>query len=134
METSASLRNVAIIGGKGSIETRTYTEVDIGSNTGLDRREVFIDARDMVSTDDAAIEQRGKERLAEYEDISSFDGQAETRYMFKYEQDFFVGDIVQFADGYGHEAPARIVEIITSDSENGVSVFPTFETIKKEGE
>lgn len=134
METSVSFKTVAIVGGKGSVETRTFTEVDVGGVTGIDRRELFIDARDMVSTDEAAIEQRGKERLAEYEDISSFDGQAETRHMFKYEQDFFVGDIVQFADGYGHEASARIVEIITSDSEAGVSVFPTFETIKKEGE
>ena len=132
METNASLRNVAIVGSKGSLDTRTYTEVDLVNATGIDRRELFVDARDMVSTDDTTMEQRGKERLAEYEDVSSFEGQAETRHMFKYEQDFFVGDIVQFADGYGHEASARIVEMITADGNDGLSVYPTFETIQKE--
>lgn len=136
MESRAALKTVALV--NGATDT---TEVDTFEFTGIDRRELYVEARDITDfvdtvtgASDSGRVQRGKERLAEYADISSFEGQAETRIMFKYEQDFYIGDIVQFADGYGHEAAARIVEIITSDSEEGVSVYPTFKTIQKEGE
>ena len=136
METRSALKTVALV--KGASDE---TEVDTLGLTGIDRRELYVDARDitdfigtLTGSDDSGRVQRGKERLAEYTDISSFEGQAETRIMFKYEQDFYIGDIVQFADGYGHEASARIVEMITSDNEEGVSVYPTFKTIQKEGE
>ena len=104
--------------------------------TGINRRELYVDARDISSDseDNAKKLQRGKEKLSEYTDISSFEGRAETRIMFKYGEDFFTGDIVQFADEYGHEAPARIVEMITSDSGEGLSVYPTFKMIQKDSE
>lgn len=134
METRSSLKTVALVAGKGEGESRTLHEVDTGGLTGIDRRELFVDASNLSTYDEAPMTQRGKEELSEYTDISSFEGQAETRIMFKYGQDFFTGDIVQFADGYGHEAPARIIEMITSDGADGLSVYPTFETIQKEGE
>lgn len=134
METSSALKTVALVAGKGEGESRTLYEVDTGGLTGIERRELFVDASNLSTYDEAPMEQRGKEELSECADISSFEGQAETRIMFKYGQDFFTGDIVQFADGYGHEAPARIVEMITSDGVDGLSVYPTFETIQKEGE
>jgi hypothetical protein len=142
METRSALKTVALVAGEGEGADRKYVTVDIWGETGINRRELFVDARDL-STDpgeeggktltedeyNAQMTQRGKEKLAEHTDVSSFEGQAETRIMFKYGEDFFTGDIVQFADGYGHEAAARIVEMITSDNEEGLSVYPTFKTI-----
>ena len=49
--------------------------------------------------------------------------------MFTYGVDFFMGDIVQIANEYGHETKSRIVELITSESEEGVSTYPTFEYV-----
>lgn len=83
----------------------------------------------------ALLRQRGKEKLAENIDITSFEGEVEATTMFVYGVDFFIGDIVQIANEYGHETTARIIELVTSDDESGSSVYPTFSTIvQEEGE
>lgn len=142
VESKASLKNVTLIGGEGEGSARKYTTV--GSGSGLNRRELFTDARDISSdvgggvvlTDaeyTEQLKQRGKEKLAENTDVTSFEGQVETTIMFKYGEDFFNGDVVQIANEYGHETKARILEIVTSENEEGTSVYPTFKTIE-EGE
>ena len=49
--------------------------------------------------------------------------------MYKYGEDFFIGDIVQIANEYGHEGRAYISELVISQNEDGVSIYPTFQTI-----
>ena len=44
------------------------------------------------------------------------------------DEDFFLGDIVQIENEYGIQAQPRIIEIIESEDENGISVIPTFTT------
>lgn len=140
IESKSSLKNVTLVGGEGEGSERKYATV--GSATGMDRRELFTDARDISSdvgdgkvlTDaeyKAQLEQRGKEDLAENKDLTSFEGQAETSTMFVYGRDFFNGDLVQVADEYGHETKARVLEIITSEDEQGRSVYPTFSTVEE---
>lgn len=142
IESKASLKNITLVGGEGEGSARRYTTV--GSGSGLNRRELFTDARDISSdlgneetlTDAeyiAQLQQRGKEKLAENTDVTSFEGQVETTIMFKYGEDFFNGDIVQVANEYGHETKARILEIVTTENEDGTSVYPTFKTIIDEG-
>lgn len=46
--------NVALIGGEGEGTQRTYTSV--GAATGLDRYELFVDAKDVSSTDNPDVE------------------------------------------------------------------------------
>lgn len=77
------------------------------------------------------LRQKGKEKLAENVEIISFEGEADTSdRMFVYGEDFFVGDLVSVADDYGHDSKARILEVITSENENGsVSMYPTFSTM-----
>lgn len=138
IESKSAMKNVTLVGGEGEGSNRIYASV--GSGTGLNRRELFTDARDITSdvgdgvvlTDEeytAQLKQRGNEKLSENAEIISFEGQAETTTMFKYGEDFFNGDIVQIANEYGHEAKARILEIITSENKEGTSVYPTFSTI-----
>lgn len=142
IESKSSLKNITLIGGEGEGSARKYTTV--GSGSGLDRRELFTDARDISSdigggetlTDaeyTAQLQQRGKEKLAENTDITSFEGQVETTLMFRYGEDFFNGDIVQIANEYGHETKARILEIVTSEDKDGTLLYPTFKTITQEG-
>lgn len=76
--------------------------------------------------------QRGREKLAENIEITSFEGEVDSMNMFKYGQDYFIGDIIQIANEYGHETTARILELVTSDDESGTSVYPTFSTITQE--
>lgn len=142
IESKSSLKNITLVGGEGEGSARKYTTV--GSGSGLNRRELFTDARDISSdvgdgivlTDSeytAQLQQRGKEKLSENIDVTSFEGQVETTIMFKYGESFFNGDVVQIENEYGHETKARILEIIMSENEEGTSVYPTFKTITDEG-
>lgn len=166
-ESIASYKNVALVGGEGQGTSRRY--LAIGNTTGLERRELFVDARDISSTvyddetDEYGVEtadaifggddddyevnekqlsteeynellsQRGKEYLAENTEVTTFEGQVETTLMYKYGEDFFNGDIVQIANEYGHDTKVRILEIVTSEDEEGYFVYPTFKTLTKEG-
>lgn len=142
LESKVPMKNVTLIGGEGQGYRRTYATV--GSGVGLNRREMFTDARD-ISSDDGTdtgmsegtylylLEYRGKEDLAENKEIVAFEGKAETSTMFTYREDYFIGDIVQVANEYGHETKARIIEMIISD-DTAFSIYPTFETITEEGE
>ena len=138
IESKSGMKNVTLVGGEGEGSARKYT--DVGNVAGLDRREIFTDARDVSSdigdgktltTEEytAQLRQRGQEILSANKDVVSFEGQAETSTMFVYGVDFFNGDVVQIANEYGHEARARILEIITSESTEGYSVYPTFSMI-----
>lgn len=125
-------KNVARIGGEGEGLQRRYAVS--GSATGLDRRELFIDARDISSNDGAitatdytaALIERGNERLAEYKKTEAFSGEVDTTYTYKLNRDFFLGDIVEIKNEYGVQASPRIVEIIEHSDENGIRVTPTF--------
>lgn len=141
VESKSALKTVTLVGGEGEGSARKYTTV--GGGSGLNRRELFTDARD-ISSDvgdgvvlsdaeyTAQLQQRGKEKLAENTDVTSFEGQVETTVMFRYGEDFFNGDVVQIANEYRHETKARIVEIVMSEDEDGNSVYPTFKTIEQE--
>ena len=141
VESKSALKTVTLIGGEGEGSARKYTTV--GGGSGLNRRELFTDARDISSdigdgvvlTDaayTAQLRQRGSEKLAENTDVTSFEGQVETTVMFRYGEDFFNGDVVQIANEYGHETKARIVEIVMSEDGEGMSVYPTFKTIDQQ--
>lgn len=141
-ESNLDLCTVALIGGEGDGSARVYAQANASQDTGLYRRELFVDARDLSSnpTGDAPIQpweyqslltQRGIEKLSEQIETTSFEGQTETTIMFKYGTDFFIGDIVEVENEYGHEARARITELITNEDKNGSYTYPTFETVKE---
>lgn len=139
VESNSSAKNVTLVGGEGEGVNRKYATT--GSGVGLNRREMFTDARDISSDDvptgstyESLLIQRGNERLVENARATAFEGEAETSVNYVYGVDFFNGDIVQIANEYGHEARVRIVEMITSEDESGVHTYPTFETITEEGE
>lgn len=109
--------------------------------TGLTRREMYTDARDISSEDDDGkllagypasydklLKQRGRETIAKDENSTAetFDGEVDYQAAFVYGVDYKLGDIVEVADKYGHETPARISEILFSFDEEGFSVTPSF--------
>lgn len=139
IESKSALKNVTLIGGEGEGSSRRYTAY--GNVSGLERREMFTDARDISSdvgngkklkNDEyiSQLRQRGSEDLAENVDILSFEGQAETSQMFVYGTDFFKGDIVQIENEYGQSARVRILEFVFSSDESGTTTYPTFSVIE----
>lgn len=128
-----ALKTIALIAGEGegiARKTATY-----GAGSGLARRELYVDARDISSNEgeiQAAeytelLQSRGKEKLSENVISQNFDGSIEPSTTYVYRKDYDVGNIVSIENEYGIIAKPRIVEIIESWDDNGYSVVPTFE-------
>lgn len=143
LESSKNLKTVTLVAGEGEGSARKTVSVAAsgGAKAGLDRREMYTDARDIsqtvddVTLTDAAyaeqLAQRGIENLAEHISIKTFEAEAETNdTMYKYGEDYFIGDIVQMANEYGNTSRSRITEVVRSESDTGYSVYPTFTNIE----
>lgn len=138
-------KTVALVGGEGEGSERKMTtvSVDSGAASDLDRREIFIDARDVSSNIDGGgtlsdeeyyskLSQRGKEKLAEYKITKTFEGEAETSRSFEYGVDFKMGDVVQNENEYDQTFTSRITEYIWSEDESENKQYPTFTVIEEE--
>lgn len=143
-----NLKTVALIAGEDEGDSRRYFTYNTSNEKGIERRELFVDARDIQSeyydenneqqtlTDkeyDALLEARGKEKMLEYTATTAFEGEVDYLRSFVYKRDFFLGDIVEIENEYGFGGTARITEVVTShDDSEGYSIYPTFELINKE--
>lgn len=145
LESSKNLKTIALVAGEGEGSERKV--VSIGSEeTGLNRRELFVDARDLSSTSydednneinmteseyAAILAQRGIEKLVECRSTISFEGQVEAKRGFVFGEDFLLGDIVEVVDKYGHENKCRVSEVVISyTTDSGYTMYPTFELIE----
>jgi hypothetical protein len=113
-DSSLGYKNYGYIGGQGEAEERRIIEV--GSSSGLNRIEEFIDARDVAETKIEETEEgsrevpipesevisqltnRGNQKLLEMQKIQSFESEILTYGPFVYEQDWDLGDIVTVQD------------------------------------
>lgn len=135
LESNKLLKNAALVAGEGEGTERKTLTIN-GRESGLERREEFVDARDISSdtpdgilTDEeynAQLLQRGNQKLAEYKAVKTFEGDIETTQAFIYGRDFFLGDTVQITNEFNIEASANIVEIIFSINNEGENIVPTF--------
>lgn len=145
----ADYANVAIIGGEGEGSARKWQNVGSDSYTGLDRRELFVDARDLSSesTDDdgntttltvsqynAVMQNRGQEKLSDHTistelEFDVLDGVSAT-----WKEDYDLGDTVKVVntDKLGISATARVIGVQVSDDSDGRSVTPTVELVSME--
>lgn len=119
----SAYKNYAYVAGEGEGTARVIVEVDIRSDKNEKRREIYVDARDLQSTDANGntlsadvyremLHQRGLEKLAEYAKIevvnSSIDPLANLQYM----EDFDLGDLCTYINtDVGIELDQRITEI-----------------------
>lgn len=132
-----------VVGEEREGVARRRVTVTKGGNkyTGLKRREMYTDARDISSEDDEGnqianyptsydnlLKQRGREKIVKDENsqVETFEGEVDYKIAFEYGVDYKLGDIVEVADIYGHETPARISEILFSFDEEGFSINPSF--------
>lgn len=129
-------KNVAIIAGEGEgVERRTSM---VGTASGMERREMFVDARNISSdvdggklTDeqyDSMLKQQGNDKLSEKVKKESFEGTIEPETNYVFGKDYNIGDIVQVINEYGISAPTRITEVIECWDENGHTCIPTFDS------
>lgn len=149
IESNENLKNVTLVAGEGEYNSTTgathysvYWLNTITGTVGMDRREIYTDATSL-STDDgegsslsveqyqAHLRKRGIDTLMENTEFTATDGEVDTSKMYVYDKDYFLGDIVQIEDEYGHEGQARVTEMIFSYDTSGITAYPTFTSIQK---
>ena len=129
-------KNVAIVAGEG--EGKARKRATYGSASGMARREIFVDARDLstnegeISEDDytAQLVARGAEKLAEHSLSESFDGEMDTGNTFILDEDYTLGDIVTVENEYGIRKNVRISAITEVWDAQGYSAIPIFENVE----
>ena len=131
-------KNVALIGGEGEGVNRFYSLV-AGSQIGMARREVWIDASSISKAykdendeeqtySDAEyksmLDAKGKQELSPQVATETFTGTIDiTNGNWVYNRDFTLGDIVTVQDNHiGKYANVRIREITEVQDENGYTV------------
>lgn len=131
----STLKNACNVWGEG--EEFSLKTLGVGSVSGLNRREMFVEAMDISSeTEDGVtltteqynnlLIQRGREKLAENPETVSFEGEVESVRQFVFDRDYFLGDIVTVKNSYGVVAHPRVVEVIQSHDQNGIMTIPEF--------
>ncbi len=129
-ESVAEYANTALIGGEGEGSGRTFVTITQGS--GEDRREVFVDAKDLRSEDfpddyTDALTFRGQSRLSELAPHYSFDADVNPHGNLRYKTDFDLGNIVKIiSKPWGVTMTARITEIEETYDASGQSLTLTF--------
>lgn len=129
---NSEYKNAALVGGEGEGSSQRYAT--IGTATGLERYETYIDGGSVSSNGDIItldtylkmLEDYGKQQLAEVSRPKKMDGEIIPVGMYTINEDFFLGDIVQIETKKGISAVSRIIEIIYSEDTNGSNVVPTF--------
>lgn len=141
IESTRTLKNVTLVAGEGEGSDRKTTTVYLGSSaaSGLDRREIFTDASGVSKTVEGGtlsdteylsqLAQKGNEELSNNTETVSFEGEVDISATYTYDEDYFLGDVVQVGNEFGNEARCRITEFVRSQDEMGNEYYPTFETL-----
>lgn len=123
IRSNVDYADTALIGGEGEGAERTF--VSIVGDIGEQRREVFVDAKDLRQEDfgsgyaDALIF-RGQSRLSELAMVQSFDAAINPHGNLKYKEDFDLGQLVQvLSKKWDVALTARITEIEESYDRDG---------------
>jgi hypothetical protein len=143
---SESVRNVALVAGElnEGEPRRTLIVNSDGEKIGYERRELFVDARDLQSesTDDdgneiqmtdeeynATLEQRGNEKLGDCAIVENYSGEVrnDKNTTFIYGRDYFLGDKVDVIDkNINVKLQAIVTSVVVSQDSNGYTVEPSF--------
>jgi hypothetical protein len=139
VDSLSNYRNVNLVAGVGEGISRKFATV--GNSSGLDRFEMYTDARDLsnvktvndveVTIEDAEyiplLINRGNEKISECTDLKTFDSKVNSNSNLEYKIDFDLGDIVTYVSkSWGLTISPRITEIEEVYEEKGREVFVVF--------
>lgn len=134
-EDGRQYNTIAIVASEGEGEERKVIEVGELEKTGVDRIELYVDARDLQSGDEGGtqitdeeleelMEQRGLEKLEEHKKFISVDGTVVTGSMqYKYGVDFKKGDYVSIYSKKLNKIINLQVTSVTKSISSGVEYF-----------
>lgn len=139
-DSDDNYRSVALVGGQGDGSARKL--VTTGGGSGLDRYEIFVDAKNVSNqvsdgsggtitlTDaqyTALLTDKGNTELAKHPIVTTFDNKVNLHSNLIYKTDYNLGDIVTcLSKKWGVTLDTRITEIQEIYEESGMSVNITF--------
>ena len=134
IEKYSGFRNTAKIMGEGEGVDRRFV-INNNEYSGLKRKELYVDARDISSNDgeianteyNNLLTERGNQKLAEHLITKSFTGEVDFS-VYEYKKDWDLGDRVTVENKrWGIYINPRITDIIESYSKDeGYKLIPTF--------
>ncbi|BDH62303.1 hypothetical protein MTP04_24330 [Lysinibacillus sp. PLM2] len=155
VDDKSNYKSTAYVAGEGEGVERTVVKVN-DSLSGFNRRELFVDARDLQSKyrqEDgtevtipqteyhALLQERGQNRLADYQRIRTFESNIDLYSQFIFNEHYFLGDKVTTRnDDLGIVTHSRVVtakETYTRDGyelalEFGTSIPTLLDKLKRE--
>ena len=116
-----TLKNCAYVGGQGEGAERRI--IVVGSEaSGLDRCEIFVDARDINDT--SALTQRGRAKLSGYPAVNSYECDVDPA---GYGSKWNLGDYISVKDdAYGMSADMQVSAVEIAIDRTGRRITPTF--------
>lgn len=127
-----NIKNVALVAGEGE-GTQRKTET-VGNAIGLERREIYVDARE-ISTNNGEIgekeykeklKQKGEETLEGYKTTYAQRGEVVWNELYEYRKNYNKGDTVEIRGENGEGIEEQIIEVIETEDEQGYSILPKF--------
>jgi hypothetical protein len=121
-------KNVAYVFAKNG-STVVYAPGTDPTTAGFQRRVLMIKADDITDAAGAGLtsklNQKGYEALAKARGVFAFDGETPQRGSYKYNVDYFLGDLVEFRNVDGVSSIMRVSEQIFVSDEQGDRSYPT---------
>lgn len=135
----SNYKNVAYVYGEGEGTEREWVFLDIRSDPEEERRELYVDARDLqkdtgetVYSDEEyeeLLQQRGLEKLTEYKKVERVSSNIDPLANLKYRVDFDLGDLCTYVNTeIGITLDERITEIQEIYEKSKTSLTVTFGT------
>lgn len=128
IQSLAGTKSLAIVGGQGELTDRDIVIRPAVEPTGLDRREVFVEAKDVASGATAILQQRGDSTLAGASPQTSVTVTARNEGVFQYPTDYQLGDYVLARDRESGVAEAKQIIGVKITVDKSAAV-PTIEPI-----
>jgi hypothetical protein len=106
-------------------------EVDPANMTGFDRHVIHVpgeiqdDDKDNEALISAALIRQGLDELAKHRAFTGFDGEISQYSQYKYDFDYFLGDMVVMQDSNGMRNNMRVTEQIFVSDRDGDRSYPT---------
>ncbi|MCC2483736.1 hypothetical protein LKM01_18080, partial [Bacillus pacificus] len=126
VDSETNYKNVGYVAGQGQGVDRKLVTVGQSELEGFNRKEVFIDARDIENEND--LPQRGKQKLEnDFAKIESFEVEIDPYSSFVYGKHWFEGDIITVEDSeIGKSLDLRATEVQEIWENNKKSLKVTF--------
>ena len=124
----ADQKTVAIVAADGEGAERRVWTVAAGDGvmpTGLDRREIFVDARDIATDEEGGVDKiqpRGRQYLAEHAGVLAIEFDVLNDGSSRYFNDFDLGDLVRVDVENLFSAVTRILEVQEEYTHTGLDI------------